>query len=333
MLTSTPNVSILIPMRNEASYIGNCLESILATTYPLKHLEIIILDANSTDDSKQIVADYSTKHPNIKLIDNPGLIVSKGLNIGIKQASGEIIIRMDAHAIYDKHYITESVELLLTSDAKNVGGVVKPIGQGYVGKAIALALRSKFGVGDAKYRYATKEQYVDTIWCGCWYKKVLEKLGGFDEQWIVNQDSELNNRILKSGGKLLISPKIKCDYFVRDSLGKLAKQYFRYGYARVNTILQYPQQLRLRQIIPPVFLILFIITLILCLWTCWPFTLLNGIYLLVSITFSVSLSITHHGLKLLPILPIIFAIIHFCWSSGFLLRLFSYIFNPTTKNG
>ena len=237
---------------------------------------------------------------------------------------------MDSHAIYDKDYISESVKLLLESDAQNVGGIVQPVGENYVGKAIALALSSKFGVGDAKYRYATELSYVDTVWCGCWYKNRLESLGGFNEQWIVNQDSELNNRIRQAGGKLLISPKIKCKYFVRDSLFLLSKQYFRYGYARVKTILAYPKLLKIRQIIPPIFLCAFIITLVICIWNCWPFLLLNGLYFLVAFMFSIYIS-TAKNIIFLPVLPMIFLIIHFCWGAGFIVSLIKNYYNKLTS--
>jgi cellulose synthase/poly-beta-1,6-N-acetylglucosamine synthase-like glycosyltransferase len=320
MNSKLPFISVIIPCRNELKYIKKCLESILYNDYPKIKIEIIIVDGGSDDGTKNIINSYIKKYPFIRLLDNPKKITPAAMNIGIGEAKGDIIVRMDAHSIYEKEYISNSVDLLQTTNASMVGGVRKAKGTGFVSKAIALATTTPFGIGDSKYLYSNKEEWVDTVFAGTWYKKTLKALGGFNEEWVVNQDYELNYRLRQAGGKILLSPKIRCYYYVRDSLTKLAKQYLRYGTWRVKTLVTYPDSLRARQLAPPVFVLSLIISLIIL-----PFSLKYGIILLLVYGISnigVSLKISiKKKLKYLPILPIIFFILHLAWGLGFIFGL------------
>ncbi len=309
-------VSVIIPMRNEENFIGACLDSIIANDYPKEYLEVIVLDGMSSDRSREIVLDYSARYPYIRLLDNPGRIAPTALNIGIREARGEIIIRMDAHAVYAPDYISNCVELLQTSGAANVGGLQRAIGNNYISNAIALATTSRFGIGDAKYRYAEKEMWVDTVYLGAWYKKTLEAIGGFNEKWVVNQDYELNYRLRAAGKKILLSPKIRCWYFVRDSLRKLARQYFRYGMWKVKTLVAHPDSLRWRQMAPPLLVTALLLSMILLVSGQKIGLFIPLIYFIASLVASVVLAFKR-GLRYLPILPIVFWTLHLSWGTGF----------------
>ena len=175
-----PNVSVVIPIRNEEKYISRCLASILSQDYPMDKLEILAVDGMSEDGTREILNEYAKKHNNIRVIDNPNRIVPKALNIGIKNAKGEIIARIDSHSTYASDYIAKCVAYLNKTDADNIGGVVEHMGNGFVGHAIALSQECIFGLGGAKFRTAKKEQYVDTVFPGVWRRKTFEKYGYFN---------------------------------------------------------------------------------------------------------------------------------------------------------
>jgi succinoglycan biosynthesis protein ExoA len=317
-----PFVSIMIPIRNEEKYMKKCLDSILENDYPMDKVEILLIDGLSEDRTRDILFDYLRKYPFISLLDNHKKIQVAALNIGIEAAKGSIILRMDAHSVYPPDYIRQCVQLLETTEASNVGGVLVAEGSNYTAKAIALAVTCSFGVGDAKYRIATTEEWVDTIFPGAWKKQTLMELGGFREDWVINEDYELNFRLRESGGKILLSPTIKCHYFVRDSIPSFIRQYFRYGFWKVKTIVAHPHSLRWRQMIPPLFVICLFLSLLLLpinlLFLSLPFT-----YFMANFFFSVRVSY-RKGFRYVFLLPFLFFSIHLNWGLGFIFGLFKW---------
>lgn len=320
-----PCVSIVMPLRNEEHFIVRCLNSIIDNDYPHDRVEILIVDGMSTDQSRDIVKRYSKRYSNIKLLENPKKIRVTANNVGIRAALGEIIISMDAHVIYAPDYIRRCVELLQTTGAANVGGIQKAVGYNYATRAIALATTTPFGIGDAEFRYSKKEKWVDTVYLGAWYKKTLEKVGLFNENWVRNGDYELNYRLRKTGGRILLSPKIKCQYFVRGSLTKLAKQYFKYGMWRVKTIVTHPYSIRWRHLLPPALILWLILSPILLAFGIKIWWLPIVSYLLYTIITSFGLALLN-GLSYFPLLIPTLWILHICWGVGFYCGLFSFGF-------
>jgi glycosyltransferase involved in cell wall biosynthesis len=316
-LSRTPNVSIIIPTWNEEAFISACLDSILLNDYPKDKIDIIILDGMSSDQTPAIIQKYISRYPFIRLINNPKRIQAPALNLGIKESRGEIIIRMDAHTLYDKDYIANCVKLLMENKGDNVGGVQNPIGTNYISKAIAIATSTPFGVGNAYFRFSKQAMFVDTVYLGAWKKDTLIRLNGFNEQWVINEDYELNYRLRKSGGKILLSPSIKSAYFVRSSLRRLSKQYFRYGFWKAKTIITYPESLKIRQFIPPAFAFSLIISLLISPFVQWPLLIIGGSYTLFNLIYSFLLSLKK-GVIFFAILPVVFTIIHLTWGIGFL---------------
>lgn len=311
-----PFVSIIMPMRNEEKYIGRCLDSVLANDYPAERMEIIIADGMSDDASPQVVRRYAEQHPHIRLLDNPKRIIPSALNVGIQAAQGEIVIRMDCHAVYDPDYVRQCVALLEKTGAANVGARACPVGESYVGRAIAAAVSHPFGVGDAHYRVSEKDQWVDTAFNGAWWKKTLEEIGGYDEEWLVNEDYELNWRIRQAGGGVYYSPSVRAKYFVRGSLWHLFRQYCRYGFWKVKTLRAHPTSLRWRQLVPPMFLVGLIASLALAPLY-WPVALIiPGLYAAASLVASIHCALTRDPLTM-PLLPVVFLILHLGWGLGF----------------
>jgi succinoglycan biosynthesis protein ExoA len=318
-------VTIVMPVRNEEKFIENCLRSILENDYSKEKLEILIVDGNSTDRTKEIIQNISTKFPFIRILDTTARVHGEAMNIGIQQARGDIIIRMDAHTLYASDYITQCVHLLLTTAAANVGGVQFAVGHNFITQSIALATMSRFGAGNAHFRYSKKEQWVDTVYLGAWKKETLEKLGGFNSRWSVNEDYEINYRLREMGGKILLSPKIQCKYYVRSTIYRLMRQYFRYGYGKVRTILKHPKSTKIRQIIPPIFVLAMILSIVFAFQGYYWGIFLPIFYILMNLYFSVRIT-SQHGLKYLCSLPFIFTLIHFSWGLGFWIGLPKFLF-------
>ena len=323
MVLNQPAVSVVIPARNEEDHIARCLDSILANDYPADKLEILVIDGRSRDDSRDIVQTYTLHHDNIQLLDNPEHIAAAAMNLGIQHAHGEIIIRADAHTIYASDYVRNCIELLETTAAKNVGGVQRAVGTDYVSETIAVATTTPFGIGGAPFRHAEQEMWVDTVYLGAWHKSTLEDLGGFDESWVVNEDYELNVRLRQAGGKILLSPRIKSWYNVRPSLKTLARQWFRYGFWKVRTLVAHPGSLRRRQLAPPSLVAALLVSLILFAISPSLVLLVPALYAVVNVSAAV-VTAARKGWKYLPLLPIAFATIHLSWGSGFLLGLFRW---------
>lgn len=320
-----PFVSIVIPMLNEEKFIARCLDSIIANDYSHDRFEVIIADGKSTDSSRNIVKEYRKKFAGIILLDNPKKLRTTGNNIGMRAARGEIIISMDAHVIYAPDYIRQCVTLLQTTGAANVGGLQKALGYNYITKAIAFATSTPFGIGDAEFRYLVKEKWVDTVYLGAWQKKTLEKIGYFNEAWERNGDYELNYRIRKAGGKILLSPKIKCAYYVRGSLFKLAKQYLLYGKWRVKTIKTHPESIRWRHLISPLLIFWLLLSPFLWFLGFRMWWVPAGIYILYTLLVSCGSGLKK-GLIYSPLLIPTFWIIHISWGIGFILGIFRFGF-------
>ena len=260
------SVTVIMPIRNEADFIARSLGAVVAQKYPTNRLEILVADGMSTDDTRRIVHDIARNSPvPIVIIDNPGQIVPTGWNAALKVAKGDILIRVDGHTIIAPDYVAACVAALERTGADNVGGRMDAVGETAWAKAIALATSSPFGVGGARFHYATGEEYVDTVYMGAWRRDVFDRIGGFDEQMVRNQDDEFNYRLRAAGGKILLSDTIKSTYYNRASLSKLWKQYYQYGYYKVLVLQKHPRQMSPRQFIPPLFVAGLVIGLLLSL--------------------------------------------------------------------
>jgi len=210
-----PFVSIIVPCRNEEKFISVCLDSIIKTDFPKEKLEILIMDGMSKDKTREIVGNYVNKYGFVKLLENPRIITPAAMNIGIKNSKGEVIIKMDAHSIYNKDYIPKCVEHLIESGADNVGGVLEtiPANNSLSAKAIAICLSNLFGSGTSYFRTGTeKPREVNAVAFGCWRKRVFDKVGLFNEKMAKIEDLELNQRISRAGGKIILFPDIKAKY-------------------------------------------------------------------------------------------------------------------------
>ena len=218
----TPRVSIVIPCLNEVRTISYLLEAIRSQTYPLNKMEVVIADGFSTDGTRDEITRYKKEHPEMSIIqvDNPKQIIPAGLNIAIRASRGEIILRMDAHSAPAPDYVELSVRDLKEGKGDNVGGVwqIQPQNDSWIARSIAVAAAHPVGVGDAMYRHASKSAKVDTVPFGAFYRTLMDKLDGYDESLLTNEDYELNARIRKQGGTIWLDSEILSKYTARGDL-------------------------------------------------------------------------------------------------------------------
>ncbi|MDZ7831094.1 MAG: glycosyltransferase family 2 protein [Desulfobacterales bacterium] len=321
-------ISVIVPCRNEKSYIESALISIINQGGVDGTFEILVADGMSDDGTRTVLENIADRDSRIRVIDNPGKIVSTGLNAAIKAAKGEIIIRMDCHTEYAKDYIAQCMDALTQTGADNVGGPALTLAKSYMGVANTLAYHSPFSVGGAKFHDPDYEGYVDTVTYGCWKKTTLLKIDLFDEELVRNQDDELNLRIRRAGGKIWQTPKIRSWYYPRSSLKALFKQYMQYGYWKVRVIQKHKLPASFRHLIPGGFVVTLLILAVLSLFiqpAAWAFAVLLACYAIAS--FGASLITCRQPIhwQYLPVMPLVFGCYHFGYGIGFLRGVFDFV--------
>ena len=376
----TPRVSLVLPCRNELRHIEACLTSILHQDPPDGGFEVIVADGMSDDGTREILARMeqgaggsgadargqklavdgqppeaggqgasspgASPVSTLRVIDNPGRIVSTGLNAAIRAARGMVIVRLDAHSEYAPDYVRRCVEILEQTGADNVGGPWVAKGDRYLSRAIAAVFQSPFGVGGARSLNLAYEGAVDSVYLGCWRKASFEQFGYFDEELVRNQDDEHNLRITRLGGKIYQSPQIRSCYRPRGSLGALFKQYMQYGYWKVRVIQKHKLPASWRHLVPGAFVLTLLALVLLSAFSgllstiaadhlrlpahfsfqlsAFSFLALGGTYLL-AVTIASVLTARKTEWRLLPILPLVFPCYHFGYGYGFLRGIWDFV--------
>jgi succinoglycan biosynthesis protein ExoA len=322
-----PTVSIVIPCRNEKDNIEICIRSILGQEPPEGGFEIIVSDGMSDDGTRDILLRLAEEDPRLRVVENPGCIVSTGLNTAIQAAQGAVIIRMDAHTECAPDYLRQCMMVLEKTGADNVGGPWVAKGTGLVGRTIAAAFQSAFAIGGARGHDPSYSGVVDTVYLGCWPRKVFDRIGLFDEELVRNQDDEFNLRLRREGGKIWQSPRIKSQYHPRKSLGSLLQQQVQYGYWKVRVIQKHKIPASIRHLVPGCFVLSLVFLALASPWSrvaLWGWIGLAGLYLLCNLVASI-LTAVRAGSTLFPLLPFVFACYHFGYGYGFLRGLLDFI--------
>jgi len=328
-----PKVSVIIPCYNEEKTIQSVLEALLQQTYPQEEMEVVIADGMSTDKTRDVIAAFQREHPafNLRVVDNPKAIIPAALNTATAATKGEIILRLDAHSIPYPDYVARSVKGLQDGLGENVGGVweIMPAEETRMAESIAIAAAHPFGVGDAKYRFTDKAAEVDTVPFGAYKKTIFDQIGKFNEDLLTNEDYEFNVRIRKAGGRIWLDPRIRARYYARPILRALAKQYWRYGYWKVRMLRRYPETLRWRQAIPPVFVLGLLVAGLLSLWfpfARWILGVEVVLYALALLVIGLQAAIAKRRMSYFFGVPLAMMTMHFSWGGAFLwsaLRLLS----------
>jgi len=320
-----PQASVIIPCFNEQPTIRLLLDSLYTQTFPLREMEIIISDGMSTDKTRAEIADWMEENPDlvVRIVDNLKRSIPSGVNRAIEAAQGEFIIRLDAHSMPNKDYIERSIAALKEGRGDNVGGVwqIIPGREDEIARSIASAASHPLGVGGVQYRVGGQAQVVDTVPFGAFRRNLVDHIGLYDESLLSNEDYEYNARIRKAGGVVWFDPKIQSTYFARSTLGDLGRQYWRYGYWKLQMLRNYPETIRWRQGLPPLLVLSFFCLGLLSIWFSWARWLLIleiVIYGLALVFAGLQLAKQHANWFMLVGVPLAILTMHFSWGMAFL---------------
>lgn len=317
--------SVIVPCYNEERTISLLLDALSQQTYPISRMEVVIADGLSTDLTRKRIVDFLKNHKDlkVKIVDNPKRTIPAAVNIAVRHSSGEYIVRLDAHSIPETNYIELCVNSLKDGKADCVGGVWKiaPGDESWMARSIAAAAANPIAVGDARYRFTNKPAYVDTVPFGAFRKDLFIELGGFNENLLSNEDYEFFTRIRKNKGKIWLDPAIRSTYFARSDLLSLSRQYWRYGFWKYKMLKEFPDTLRWRQALPPLFVLGTLSLAFLSLFNeTFLFVLLGLLtfYFLILFAASIKTSILRKDNSLVAGMPLAILCMHFSWGSGFL---------------
>ncbi len=325
MKSTALEVTVVVPMRNEERRIGPCLDSILANDFPKDRLEILVVDGMSSDRSPAIVADRAVRFPRIRMLRNEGRIVSCGLNVGIRQARGQVIIIMGAHCEYPSNYISACIAELARTRAHAVGAMLHtlPGANTLIGHAIALMTQHPFGVGRSAFRTREAGREVDTVPYGAYRREVFERVGLFNEQLVRNQDFEFNARVRKAGGRLYLSPDLEVAYYNVPTFKRLAVQAYRNGFWLSEMWCVSPASFRIRHAIPLLFVATLLGSALLAPFSTWATavaTLTLSAYLVAGTTAAGQIAFRTGAKFFFPLVALFFTH-HFLYGFGTLVGL------------
>jgi succinoglycan biosynthesis protein ExoA len=324
-----PFVSVLVPVRNEGAHIRATAAAILGQDYPADRFEVLFADGRSTDATRSVLESIAARDARLVVVDNPGGIVSTGLNAALRVARGTFVVRVDGHTEIAPDYVRACVEALERTGADNAGGRMKAVGAGAFGRAVAAATSSPFGVGGARFHYSDREEWVDTVYLGAWPREVFARIGSFDEELVRDQDDEFNYRLRAAGGRILLTPAVQSRYTVRGTPRSLFRQYFQYGFWKVRVLQKHAAQMRPRQFVPPMFVLALLATSGLALavpatpFARLPVLILFGIYIL-AIAAVVAVETRRQGANP-AFLALVFPILHVSYGLGFLVGLVRFV--------
>jgi glycosyltransferase involved in cell wall biosynthesis len=322
-----PFASVLVAARNEEKHIARCLDSILASDYPKNRMEIIVIDGMSDDRTKEIVQDYARRSPLLRLVDNPKRHFPAAMNLGIQNARGEIVLITSAHSLCDPKYVSTCVRLQQESGAQNVGGVLR-IASGSdttVGRAIALALASRFGSGNAYVKIGVKAPtWADTAAFGCYRRELFDEIGMFDENLLSSSDLDLNQRIRAAGGRILVVPDVVIEYMADADLRAFRRHVFADG-VWVSYVMKSGKKAWSWRHWVPAAMVLGLIAAFALAFVNRAFLWLGlgvaGIYAVTSLAASLRLAVREREPRYAFLLPAVFAVRHFVHGIGTLYGL------------
>lgn len=307
-------ISVICPTFNEQQYIEQLIKFFVNSKPADK--ELLIIDGGSSDKTIEIVKNWSKDYPNIRLLYNSDKFVPYALNIGIKESSGDPIVRLDAHTEYSYDYFEKILETFLSTNADIVGGPMRAIGKTPFQRAVAFCTSTSFGIGGSKIHQDDYDGESDHVYLGAWKRKLFSEVGLFDEHLKRNQDDEFHYRARSMGKKIYQNGEIKSFYFPRSSYKKLLKQYFQYGLFKPLVLKKVKSEAKLRHLIPAIFVIYLIMLPIAIKFPIYLLPLL--IYLIIGFLFSMinTMNVTEKFVSW-----VIYFLLHISYGTGFILGL------------
>jgi len=334
-------VSVVMPVRNEERYIAESVGRILSQQYD-GELELVIALGPSRDRTADVVSRLAASDPRIKVVDNPGGQIAAAINLALAASRHPVVVRVDGHSMLPDGYIQTAVDTLRETGAVNVGGMMAAVGVTPFQQAVAWAMTSPFGVGAAKNHTGGEAGPADTAYLGVFRRSAIEQAGGYNEDFKVAEDWELNHRIRQAGGLIWFQPAMRVTYRPRATVAELAIQYFRYGRWRRVVSRQHAGTINLRYLAPPAVVALLAAGLLTGLaglgglaagaWLGW---LTIGFVLPAGYLAGVLAVAARAARKLSPRaasrVPVALVTMHICWGAGFLTSPRSLV--PAPSNG
>ena len=311
MVPSTP-VSVIIPTRNESPTIAATLESIQFQQYN-GIIEIIVGDGSDDDSTAQVIRQ---KFPDVTIVPNLAHNTPAGMNRAIEASSGDIIVRVDGHAVLPPGYIQRAVDTLQRTGAVCVGGRQVPVGHTPIQRAIALGMVSRLGAGGSRYKVGGKEGPTDTVYLGVFRRDALDRVGLYDERMVRNQDYELNYRLRQAGGVVWYDPQLAVEYQPRHSVWALARQYWDYGRWKAVMLRQHPKSLRPRQLAAPLLVLGLVGSLVGALAGCGVLWATLPLIYAMSLTVGALVAGIRERDWAAVMLPVVWATMHLSWGLG-----------------
>ena len=306
-------MSVVIPARNAEATIAATLDSVLSQEYP-GPVEVIVADGSDTPATSDLVR---RRYPAVNLVFNPDRTTGFGINAAHRAATGEILLRCDAHTVLPPDYMRRAVETLRRTGAANVGGRQQPVGTTFFERAVAIAMTIPLGAGDARHRLGGAEGPIDTVFLGTFWRDAFDKAGGVDPTLVRNQDYEFNWRLRACGETVWFDPELIAIYQPRSTLRRLARQYFDYGRWKRVVLQRHPASLLHRHLACPLLLLGLVASVALALaGASWAAAMAPLTYLLVLAAGSLAAGIRHRSYAVL-LLPLVLAVMHVSWGIGF----------------
>ena len=313
-LRELPAVSVILTVVNESRHLAEAISSVLSSEYP-GALEVIVAVGPSRDNTREIADRIATTDSRVRIIENSSGRTPDGLNAALRNARFDYVVRIDGHSQIDRLYIRRAIEILTSTDAVNVGGVMAAEGITTFERAVARAMRSPIGVGASRFHTGGTAGSVDTVYLGAFKKSALLAVGGYDTRFSRAQDWELNHRLRENGGTIWFDPELRVTYRPRNSIAKLARQYFEYGRWRRAVARQHKGTTNFRYLAPPLNLVLQSLSVLLGLILSPIFFIPTIGYLLAIFLASIALG-KSVGERFT--LPIVLIVMHFSWGFGFI---------------
>jgi glycosyltransferase involved in cell wall biosynthesis len=325
-----PLVTVAIPCRDEEAHIEACIRGVQAQTWPAEALEVVVADGMSVDATREILTRLVTEDPRIRVVDNPARGEAAGLNACIGAARGEIIVRVDVQADYAPDFVQQCVAALQRTGADNVGGAARPIATTFFQRCVAAALRSPLMAGGGPSGSPDSEGFVETAWPGAFRRDVFERVGLFDPNAVTSENAELDQRIVDAGGRIYQSRDIVAHYHPHHSMRSLARDYYRRGQSRARSLLKHGRLPSVRSAMPFLGLVGEAVVLVTGPWHIGGLSL--AAYVLVTGVEAVRVG-RGDGLKAIPVVWVMFPVLHASHGAGFATGLVRYALHPDWQRG
>ncbi|MEE4488818.1 glycosyltransferase family 2 protein [Streptomyces sp. BE230] len=311
-----PAVSVIMPVLNEERHLRNSVRHILEQEYA-GEMEVVIALGPSTDRTDEIAAELVAEDPRVQTVPNPTGRTPAALNAAIKASRHPVVVRVDGHGMLSPNYIATAVRLLEETGAQNVGGIMHAEGENAWEDAVAAAMTSKIGVGNAAFHTGGEAGPAETVFLGVFRREALEQADGYNIEFIRAQDWELNFRIREAGGLIWFSPELRVQYRPRPSVRALAKQYKDYGRWRHVVARYHPGSINLRYLAPPTAVVAIAAGLVVgAAVTPWALVVPAG-YVAAIVAGSLPAG-KGLSLKARAQIPVALATMHMSWGYGFL---------------